>query len=148
MQDALEDNNPILRALAIRTMGCIRVSQITEYLVDPLREALKDEDSYVRKTGVICIAKLYECNPEMIERLGFIKMLENLLTDGNAMVVSNAIAVLGQISDQKGENLVHINDHLANKLINALSEANEWGKTYILDAFAKYEPSNPKIAEE
>ena len=76
-------------------MGCIRVSQITEYLVDPLREALKDEDSYVRKTGVVCIAKLYESNPELIERLGFVKMLENLLTDGNAMVVSNAIAVLG-----------------------------------------------------
>ncbi len=129
-------------------MGCIRVSQITEYLVDPLREALKDEDSYVRKTGVICIAKLYESNPEMIEKLGFIKMLENLLTDGNAMVVSNAIAVLGQISDQKGENLIRINDALAGKLINALSEANEWGKTFILDAFAKYEPSNARVAEE
>lgn len=129
-------------------MGCIRVSQMTEYLVEPLKEALKDEDSYVRKTGVICIAKLYQSSPELIESLGFIRVLENLLTDGNAMVVSNAIAVLEQLSEVKGENLLKINDQLAVKLINAWNEANEWGKTYILDAMAKYEPSNPRIAEE
>ena len=39
------------RALAIRTMGCIRVERITEYLCEPLERALKDEDPYVRKTG-------------------------------------------------------------------------------------------------
>ena len=31
----------MLRALAIRTMGCIRVDRITEYLCDPLEKALK-----------------------------------------------------------------------------------------------------------
>lgn len=121
---------------------------MTEYLVEPLKEALKDEDSYVRKTGVVCIAKLYQSSPELIESLGFIRILENLLTDGNAMVVSNAIAILEQLSELKGENLLKINDQLAVKLINAWNEANEWGKTYILDAMAKYEPSNPRIAEE
>ena len=63
--------------------------------MEPLREALKDEDSYVRKTGVICVIKMYDSNPELIESLGFLEMLTNLLTDGNAMVVSNAVAALG-----------------------------------------------------
>ena len=31
------------RALAVRTMGCIRVEKITEYLCEPLRKCLKDE---------------------------------------------------------------------------------------------------------
>ena len=35
------DNNPLIRALAVRTMGCIRVDKITEYLCDPLQSALK-----------------------------------------------------------------------------------------------------------
>ena len=88
-KDSRDKTNPFIRALAIRTMGCIRVKQITEYLIDPLKE-----DSYVRKTATICIAKLYEVAPDLIEEQGFIKMLENLLNDGNAMVVSNSVCAL------------------------------------------------------
>jgi len=40
-------------------MGCIRIKDITTYLCDPLKEALKDEDAYVRKTGALCVPKLY-----------------------------------------------------------------------------------------
>eukprot|EP00386_Alphamonas_edax_P004979 GDKI01015628.1.p2 GENE.GDKI01015628.1~~GDKI01015628.1.p2 ORF type:complete len:159 (-),score=57.64 GDKI01015628.1:136-612(-) len=53
------DPNPLIRALAVRTMGCIRLEQITEYLVEPLKRCCKDQDPYVRKTAAICIAKLY-----------------------------------------------------------------------------------------
>lgn len=55
-----EDPNPLIRALAVRTMGCIRVDKITEYLCEPLRKCLKDEDPYVRKTAAVCVAKLYD----------------------------------------------------------------------------------------
>ena len=34
------DPNPLIRALAVRTMGCIRVEKITEYLCDPLQRTL------------------------------------------------------------------------------------------------------------
>lgn len=40
LQDA-SDPNPLIRALAVRTMGCIRVDKITEYLCEPLRQCLK-----------------------------------------------------------------------------------------------------------
>lgn len=36
-----QDPNPLVRALAVRTMGCIRVDKITEYLCEPLRKCLK-----------------------------------------------------------------------------------------------------------
>ena len=36
-----DDPNPLIRALAVRTMGCIRVDKITEYLCEPLRKCLK-----------------------------------------------------------------------------------------------------------
>mmetsp|Transcript_24592 Transcript_24592/g.60428 ORF Transcript_24592/g.60428 Transcript_24592/m.60428 type:complete len:193 (-) Transcript_24592:3179-3757(-) len=35
-----QDPNPLIRALAVRTMGCIRVNKITEYLCDPLQRTL------------------------------------------------------------------------------------------------------------
>lgn len=65
-KDAKDKGNPFLRALAVRTMGCIRIKQIAEYLCDPLKLALRDEDSYVRKTAVLCVPKLFDIHPELI----------------------------------------------------------------------------------
>lgn len=53
-------------------MGCLGVRQVIEYLVDPLRQSLSDEDSYVRKTGVLCVAKIFDSFPEIIEEHGFL----------------------------------------------------------------------------
>jgi len=65
-KDAIDKTNPFLRGLAVRTMGCIRIKDITEYLCDPLKKALKDEDPYVRKTGALCVPKLLEITPALI----------------------------------------------------------------------------------
>ena len=35
------DTNPLIRALAVRTMGCIRVDKIADYFCDPLRRCLR-----------------------------------------------------------------------------------------------------------
>ncbi len=40
-QDA-SDQNPLIRALAVRTMGCIHVERICEYLTEPLRKCISD----------------------------------------------------------------------------------------------------------
>ena len=41
--------NPLMRALAVRTMGCIRIERITEYLCESLKDCLNDEDHTLRK---------------------------------------------------------------------------------------------------
>ncbi len=45
-----QDPNPLIRSLAVRTMGCIRVDKITEYLCDPLQRCLKV------RLGCCCLA--------------------------------------------------------------------------------------------
>ena len=50
------DRNPLIRALAIRTMSYIQVPILIAALVDPLRQSLKDADPYVRKTAAVCVA--------------------------------------------------------------------------------------------
>lgn len=76
----------MIRALAVRTMGCIRVDKITEYLCEPLRKCLKDEDPYVRKTAAVCVAKLHDINAQLVEDQGFLDSLRDLLSDSNPMV--------------------------------------------------------------
>lgn len=48
-----QDPNPLIRALAVRTMGCIRVDKITEYLCDPLQRCLKVDMSKLLKACVV-----------------------------------------------------------------------------------------------
>lgn len=98
LQDC-EDPNPLIRALAVRTMGCIRVDKITEYLCEPLRKCLKDEDPYVRKTAAVCVAKLHDINAQMVEDQGFLDSLRDLIADSNPMVgFMSSQYILEQIS--------------------------------------------------
>eukprot|EP00933_Yihiella_yeosuensis_P026461 TRINITY_DN20532_c0_g1_i1.p1 TRINITY_DN20532_c0_g1~~TRINITY_DN20532_c0_g1_i1.p1 ORF type:complete len:896 (+),score=218.06 TRINITY_DN20532_c0_g1_i1:73-2760(+) len=142
------DSNPLIRSLAVRTMGCIRLDQVTEYLLEPLRRCCQDADPYVRKTSAICIPKVYDINPELVEDQGFIEILKDLLSDPNPMVVANAVAGLAEISETCGKDLLDLNLKGTNsKLLAALNECNEWGQVFILDALATYSPCSPKDAE-
>ena len=146
-KDARQKANPLIRALAVRTMGCIRVERITEYICEPLKDALVDEDPYVRKTAAICVAKLYDISPELIEDNEFFPLLANLLSDGNAMVVANTVATLSEIQRVKGAPAVVLTCTLITKALAALNECSEWGQVYILDAVAGYVPADSAEAE-
>ena len=76
IKDGTKNPNPLVRALAIRTMGCIKLQRIAEYLYHPLKSALQDEDPYVRKTAAICVAKLYDLSPETVTQQGFVEILK------------------------------------------------------------------------
>ena len=144
-----QDPNPLIRALAVRTMGCIRVDKIVEYLCEPLRKCLKDEDPYVRKTAAVCVAKLYDINGELVEDQGFLDMVYDLLGDSNPMVVSNAVAALAEISEtsETAQRVFQINTSTLQKMLAALNECTEWGQVFILDSLALYNPAAASEAE-
>ncbi|KAE8055362.1 hypothetical protein FH972_012203 [Carpinus fangiana] len=142
-----QDPNPLIRALAVRTMGCIRVDKITEYLCDPLQRCLKDDDPYVRKTAAICVAKLYDINAELVEDRGFLESLKDLISDNNPMVVANAVAALAEIQENSTRPIFEITSHTLSKLLTALNECTEWGQVFILDALSRYKAPDAREAE-
>ena len=95
----LDDWLRMLQACFRKRMSGIRVDDITQYMCDPLRKCLRDEDPYVRKTAAISVAKLYDISPQLVEEHGFIDLLQDLFSDSNPMVVSNAVAALSDISE-------------------------------------------------
>jgi len=141
------DPNPLIRALAVRTMGCIRVDKITEYLCEPLRNCLKDPDPYVRKTAAVCVAKIYDINPDLVEGQGFLDNLNDLLSDSNPMVVANAVAALSEIDEVSKTDVFKITTANLSKLLAALNECTEWGQVFILNSLSKYSPRDPREAE-
>merc|ERR1719419_1261070 len=144
-----EDPNPLIRALAVRTMGCIRVDKITEYLCEPLRKCLKDEDPYVRKTAAVAVAKLHDISANLVEEQGFLDSLRELLGDSNPMVVANAVAALSEINESSstGQPLIEMNTATINKLLTALNECTEWGQVFILDSLSSYNPKDDREAQ-
>jgi len=141
------DPNPLIRALAVRTMGCIRVDRITEYLCDPLSRALRDEDPYVRKTAAVCVAKLYDIAPALVQERGFLEILHDLISDSNPSVVANGVAALSEIAETSGKDVMKISASVLQKLLAALNECTEWGQVFILDSLAKYTPADAREAE-
>ena len=67
-------------------MGVLRAEKIVDYLSDPLRKCLKDDNPYVRKTAALCVAKLYDIKPSLAIDNGFIGMLRDMVGDSNPMV--------------------------------------------------------------
>jgi hypothetical protein len=124
LQDC-NDRNPLIRALAIRTMSYIHVPAATTALLDPLRHSLKDADPYVRKTAAICVAKLYMHDRRIVDRQGFIGMLRDLLADTNPTVVANAVAALTEISERSDNIQLKLNLTIASKLVSALPDCSE-----------------------
>eukprot|EP00300_Choanocystis_sp_HF-7_P036445 c52291_g1_i1.p1 GENE.c52291_g1_i1~~c52291_g1_i1.p1 ORF type:complete len:906 (+),score=209.44 c52291_g1_i1:57-2774(+) len=143
-----EHLNPLIRALAIRTMSCIRVDKIIDHLLFPLQTCLKDEDPYVRKTAAIAVAKLYDMSPELVEEQGFLDTLREMLGDANPMVVANCVAALTEIQETSGHQVFEIDKNVLHKLQAALNECTEWGQVFILDCLANYTPSKSSEAEQ
>lgn len=147
VQDS-EDPNPLIRALAIRTMGCIRVDKIVDYMEEPLRKTLKDESPYVRKTAAICVAKLFDINPSMCLDNGFLETLQELIGDPNPMVVANSVTALAEISEAAPETkALQISPATLKKMLMALNECTEWGRVSLLSALADYKAADVKESE-
>jgi vesicle coat complex subunit len=140
--------NPLIRALAIRTMGCIRVDKILDHLCEPLRKCLSDDNPYVRKTAAICVAKLWDLDQERAIENGFVNILLDLISDSTPMVVANAVTALAEMQESSASKDVFIvNVAIMNKMLAALNECTEWGQIAILTSLADYRPLDSKEAE-
>lgn len=147
VQDA-EDPNPLIRALAIRTMGCIRVEKMIDYMEEPLRKTLHDESPYVRKTAAICVAKLFDLNPTMCLENGFLETLQEMIGDPNPMVVANCVAALAEITEAAPETrALQVTPAMLKKMLMALNECTEWGRVTILTCLGDYRAADVKESE-
>ena len=142
------DPNPLVRALAIRTMGCIRVDKMVDYLCIPLKETLNDDNPYVRKTAAICVAKLFDLNSKLCTEQGFIDTLLEMLDDSNQTVVANAISALLEISKMSDAKLLNVNGVILKRLLLTLNECTEWGRISILVALADYDTQDSGEVEK
>ncbi len=124
LQD-MDDNNPLVRALALRTMSYIHVREFVEATVPPLRRLLQDADPYVRKTAAFCVAKLYDHDKNLVETSDLIDRLNTMLRDENPTVVSSALASLNDIWERSESVKLTIDYSNASKIVQILPDCSE-----------------------
>jgi AP-2 complex subunit beta-1 len=122
----MEDSNPLVRALALRTISYIHVREYVEATVQPLKHLLKDSDPYVRKTAAFCVAKLYDHDKGMVESSDLIDRLNGMLRDENPTVVSSALASLMDIWERSDSIKLTIDYASASKIVQILPDCSEY----------------------
>lgn len=120
------DSNPLVRALALRTMSYIHVREFVEATVPPLKSLLRDSDPYVRKTAAFCVAKLYDHDRELVEKSDLIDRLNSMLRDDNPTVVASALASLMDIWERSDAIKLTIDYGNASKMVQILPDCSEY----------------------
>ena len=145
-----QDPNPLIRCMAIRTMSMIRVDKILEYIETPLRRTLHDDNAYVRKTAVICVAKLFQLNKDLCAELGVVEDLVNALDDSNPLVIANATAALIEIynMDMDAVDLSSLIQSHVSQFLLALNECTEWARIIILGTLSEYSAKDSLEAQD
>lgn len=124
LQD-MEDESPLIRALALRTISYIHVKEFVEGTVPPLRKLMTDGDPYVRKTAALCVAKVYDHDKHLVEKSDLIDRLNRMLKDENPTVVSSALASLMDIWERSESIKLTIDYASASKIVSILSDCSE-----------------------
>lgn len=134
------NDDPMVRGLALRALCSLRLPQMVEYMSEPLNRALNDSHAYVRKTAVMGILKLYHIDQETLERNGFVDRLYDMLKDPDGAVVTNCILVLQELMAKSGG--MAINRAIMLHLLNRLNEFGEFGVVAVLDLVPRYIPAD------
>eukprot|EP00250_Pteridium_aquilinum_P017380 c23603_g1_i1 orf=141-2654(+) len=152
LQKDCQDEYPMIRGLALRSLCSLRVQNLVEYLVGPLRSGLKDTHGYVRTVAVLGVLKLYHIAPNACTENDFPAMLKELmLRDLDPQVVANCLCALQEILNQEGNNIEEAGlekDFLTSKpivygFLNRIKDFSEWAQCLVLELVAKYVPVDP-----
>lgn len=123
----MNDSNPLVRALALRTMSYIHVKEFVEATVNPTKQLLQDSDPYVRKTAAFCVAKLYDHDRVLVEKgSDLIDRLNAMLRDDNPTVVASALAALMDIWERSDTIKLTIDYGNASKMVQILPDCSEY----------------------
>ncbi|RPB18566.1 hypothetical protein L211DRAFT_831463 [Terfezia boudieri ATCC MYA-4762] len=132
IQKSLTDQNPLIRAMAIRVMSGIRVPVISQIVALAIKKCVTDMSPYVRKSAALAIPKCYRLDPGTLGLLT--ENLGTLLGDKSCFVVGAAVMAFLEVCPEKLD-LVH--KHYKG-LCKMLVEMDEWGQLAVVNLLTIY----------
>jgi AP-4 complex subunit beta-1 len=137
LQKDCQDDDPVIRGLALKSLCSLRVAKLVEYVVVPIKKSLNDSSPYVRRIAVIACAKFFNLDREAFKQTDFVEQLYNKLNDPDTDVVVNTVYALNEILADEGG--MAINKKIIYHLLNKLRDFHEWGQCAVLELIIKYQ---------
>jgi AP-4 complex subunit beta-1 len=142
LQKDCGNDDPMVRGLALRSLAGLGLSQMLEYISEPVRRGLTDPHAYVRKTAVLGALKVYRMDREAFADANFTDTLYDMLRDPDASVVANCVICLNEVMRESPAGGMAINRAIMLHLLNRIHEFNEFAKVQILDLVPRYIPAD------
>lgn len=131
-QKDLTDQNPLIRAMALRVMSGIRVPVIGSIVLLGIKKCSADPSPYVRKTAALAIPKCYGLDSTQRESL--IEIISCLMADTSTFVIGSVITAFTQVCPDRLD-LIHPQFR---KLCKMLPDVDEWGQIEIMNLLLRY----------
>lgn len=133
-QRGLTDNEQLIRALALRVLSSIRVSDVMQIQILAVQKAANDKSPYVRKCAANALAKLSpRCDTD--QRTMLLEIMTQLLNhDSSTMVLTSTIVAFNELCPDRLD-ILHSSFR---KLCHLLTDMDEWGQVVVLDTMARY----------
>jgi AP-3 complex subunit beta len=133
-QRGLADSEQLIRALALRVLSSIRISDILQIQILGVQKCASDTSPYVRKCAANALAKLSPRGDAM-QRDMLLQILQELLNrDTSTMVLTSALIAFCELCPQRLE-LLHGSYR---KVCHLLTDMDEWGQVMIIDILSRY----------
>ncbi|EEA08376.1 adaptin family protein [Cryptosporidium muris RN66] len=135
-----QDEDPVIRCLALRSFCSLRIPISLEYIEQILINGLNDHVGYVRKTAIMGCLKYYHYAKDEFKRTQIQKILNDMIyneIDPQASI--NLVYVLNEINLESGG--LFYTKHLLFQLLNRIKSFNEWGQFSIFQLTLSYIPT-------
>ncbi|KAH6613966.1 adaptin N terminal region-domain-containing protein [Boeremia exigua] len=132
IQKSLTDQNPQLRALALRVMSGIRVPVISQIVSLAIKRGAADMSPHVRRAAALAIPKCYRLDPATEPQL--LEYLSTLLADKQYLVTGAAVAAFLDICPARLD-LIHPHYRA---LVRKLPDMDEWAQLATLQLMMVY----------
>mmetsp|Transcript_3818 Transcript_3818/g.8588 ORF Transcript_3818/g.8588 Transcript_3818/m.8588 type:complete len:1466 (-) Transcript_3818:133-4530(-) len=137
-QRGLADGEPLIRALALRTMTSIRVRDVLQIQIMAVQRCAADTSPYVRKCAANALTKLHprcRSGDGGTGRDSLLEIMAKLLDeDSSTMVLTSALVAFTELCPERLD-LLH---KPYRKICHLLTDMDEWGQVVILDTLSRY----------
>lgn len=137
LQKDCQDDDPMIRGLALRCLCSLNLANMIEYLTPAVQRSLGDVNGYVRKTAVIGVVKLYHISRSSVAESGIGEKVKGLLMDNDPHVVANAVVAVEEVFVDEGG--IEVTKEIVTHLMNRIMQFSEWGQCTVLRLLIKYE---------
>lgn len=143
-----EERDVHLRILATKTTTLVNLPDFVKLGIVITKRLIRDNNNGLRCAAACAVARLYHHDADRTKQAGLVELLNNLLYEDDADVVSCALASLSTIVELSPTLKLAIDKDHSLLLLGNLGKVNEWKRVYLLNAVMSFVPQTSDEAIE